>query len=100
VPITSSSSAIGTGGLADDLRAHLLHRLDAGVQRARGAPGLLDHQQVDGAAAGVDVPAQFFAVEALAAQRDQQHGADVRMRAQALHHLERVLVRVAAGESR
>jgi hypothetical protein len=60
---------------------------------------LLDHEQIDGPAAGVDRAAQFLAIEAFAAERHEQHRADVRMRAQALHHLERVLVRIAAGKA-
>ena len=70
-----------------------------GIQRARGAAGLLDDQQVDRPAAGGDGPAQLLAIEAFAAQRHQQHGADVRMRAQPLHHLERILVGITAGEA-
>jgi hypothetical protein len=38
-------------------------------------------------------------VEALAAEADQQHGADIGMRAEPLHHLQRVVVGIAAGKS-
>ncbi len=99
VPTTSSLSAIGTGTCVAEFGAHLRDALEAGVERLGGAAGLLDHQQVHGAAAGGDGAAQFFAVEAFAAQGHEQHGAHVGMRAQALHHLERVLVRIAAGKA-
>ena len=99
VPTIELVERHGHRGLLLELRAHLLHDLESRVQRARGAAGLLDHEQIDGPAAGVNRAAQLLAIEALAAERHEQHGADIRMRAQPLHHLERVLVRVAAGET-
>ena len=99
VPTTSSSSAIGTAACLRELGAHLAHDLEAGIERARGAAGLLDDEQVDGPAARGDGPAQLLAIEAFAAERHEQHRAHVRVRAQPLHHLERILVRITAREA-
>src|SRR6187455_805312 len=80
--------AHGNRRLLRKFSAHLAHDLETGIQRARGATRLLDHEQVDRAATRGDRPAQLLAIEALAAQRYEQHSADVRVRAEPLHHLE------------
>ena len=59
----------------------------------------LDDDGLHRAAALADDPVQLVLVEALATQRDQQHSADVGVRAQPLHHRFGVGVRVTAREA-
>ena len=69
------------------------------IGRARAAR-LLDHQRLDRPARlRGRASAKLPPVEALAAQRDQQHGADVGMRAELLHDPRGVGVGIAAGKA-
>lgn len=66
--------------------------------RARAA-GVLNDNRFDRPARGADGGGQFRAVEAFAAERDEQRTADVRVRAKLLQHAERIGVRKAAGKA-
>ena len=69
------------------------------LDRAARAAELLDHRDLDRAAGALDRGHQSRAVELLAAQRDEQDGADIGMGAQGVHHVLGVGVGVAAGKA-
>ena len=99
VPTVSSSMPIGTGCWRASSRQRLLDPLAARGDGLARAAGVLDAEREHRPAGGLDRAREPALVEALAAERDEQRGADVGMRAQLLHHPERVRVRVAAGEA-
>src|SRR5690606_15124706 len=76
-----------------------LDGLEPRVHAFHGAAGLLDHEQLDRSAARFDRAIERLAVEAFAAERNEQHGADVRMRAELLHHAQRIRIRVATRKA-
>ena len=76
--------------------------LDPGTtlaDRGAGAAGALDDDRLHRPAGGAHRPLQRVFVEALAAERDQQHRPDIRMGAELLHHPLGIGVGVAAGEA-
>ena len=76
-----------------------LDPLAARGDRAPRAAGVLDAEREHRPARRFDRAREPPLVEALAAERDEQRAADVGMRAELLHHPERVGIRVAAGEA-
>jgi hypothetical protein len=75
------------------------HPVAAGGDRGARAAVVLDGDGMDRTAAVRHHPGQPVAVEAFAAQADQQHRADIRMGAEPFHHLLRVRIRVAARKA-
>ncbi len=67
--------------------------------RAPRPAGLLDDERVHRPPARLHRAPQRPAIEALAAERDEEHRPDVGMRAERLHHPQRVGVRVAPAEA-
>jgi hypothetical protein len=99
VPTTSSSRPIGTRGVASSAWSCSSTQARPACDRGPGAAGLLDDQEVHRPAARLDRLDQALAVELLAAQRDQEHRADVRVGGERVHHVLGVAVRVAAAEA-
>ena len=103
------ATADGADHEVGHLHGHALHGSDtlpglchpgpAGIDGGAGAALLLDDERLHGAATGLDGPRDPLAVEALAAERDEQDGADVGMRGQSLDHHGAVVVGVAAAEA-
>ena len=87
----------GLGRIEGD--ALLLHPGAAFLDRGTGAAGALDNDGLHRAAGGTHHPLQRVFVEALAAERDQQHRPDIGMGAELLHHLLGVRVGIAAWEA-
>ena len=93
-------SAIGTGDLLCELRRASCCTISRPAFSVRVVPpDCWITSRSTGRPLACNRAAQLLAIEAFAAQRDEQHGADIRVRAQPLHHLERILVRIAAGEA-
>ena len=86
VPTTSSSVAIGTVGIGVEPRALAATNARPSSIDLRVPPLRLNDDGVNRAAAFAHDLRQAVLVEALAAERNQQHRADVRMRAKPLHH--------------
>ena len=100
VPTTSSSTAIGTVGVASSARALGLDRR-RGPRRSsvRVPPAPWMTMVFTGRPLACDRLREPVLVEALAAERDQQHRADVGVGAEPLHHRLGVAVGVAAGKA-
>ncbi len=99
VPMTSSSDAHRHRRRRIERRALLGHERPAlGDRRPRPARRL-DDDGLHRPPALADRLREPVLVEALAAERDQQHRADVGMRAEPLHHRLGVAVRIAAGKA-
>ena len=99
VPTMSSSSAMGTG-VCFASSARILRTMSRPALSVRVVPpDCWMTSRSTGRPLAAIVRAQLLAVEAFAAQRHQQHGADVRVRAQPLHHLERILVGITARKA-
>ena len=84
----------GTGHGSDLLPRGFNPAPALGDGRARAAL-LLDHQHIGGASRGPDFLQKLRAIEALASQRDEQHGAHIRMRAKLPEHAMRVGIWIA-----
>ena len=82
-----------------DLGEHVVHQLAALLDGFARAAVLLDDERFDRPAGSGDGFAQGIAVETFAAERKQNHAADVRMRAERAHHARRVIVRITAAEA-
>ena len=99
VPTISSATAIGTGSIASSAGALLGDEGAALGDRLPRAAGGLDDDGLHRPAALPDRVLEPVLVEALAAERDQQHRADIGVGAEPLHHLLGIGIGVAAGKA-
>ena len=99
MPTTRSATPISQRGVSCNSSQGLLDPRAAVADRGARAAGLLDDQRLDRPARLADHLGQAVAVETLAAQRDQQHRADVRMGADPPHDAIGVGVGIAAGKA-
>ena len=88
----------GARGVLQGLQ-HAGQLFAAGLDGGSGAALVLNHEKFRLPAGFADRFQKTPAVESFAAERNQQDGSDIRVRAKAPHHSGRVFVRVAAAES-